>query len=68
MVESRGLSYSCAEENYPIEEVALREAPVSPKKVSFLKRFFIHRDDALIKMTAAIPLDHSFPGNHFNLR
>lgn len=68
MIESHELRYPTTKEEYKSKEKVTKDAPAPPKKVSFLQRFFIHKNDNLIKMTAALPLDHSFPGNHFNLR
>lgn len=68
MIDSHELCYASARERYEVKETMAQETSKPQKKVSFFKRFFIHDDDDLIKLTAAVPLDHSFPGNHFNLR
>lgn len=68
MIESNELHCCAPAEFFEAEEVTAEELSQSPKKVSFFERFHIYTNDVLLKLTAGIRIDNSFPGNHWHMR
>lgn len=61
MVENSKLYFSSCAEQCETEEIGPK-APPPPAKISFFERFFIHANDVLVGLTAALKVPHSSGG------